>query len=117
MSAESEGPLSVLHERGGLRARCPACGSLAINRYGKSHSGKQRYICLMCERQFIPGSERLLVRQRPLCPVCGQSMYLYRTHMNVVRFRCSLYPHCRTYLKKESHAVGEMEGDYQEVAR
>jgi transposase-like protein len=79
---------------------CPACDSQAIYRYGRTRALQQRYICLMCGRQFIPGHHRHYPKERPQCPACGARMHLY-TRKEEARavFRCSHYPICRTYLK------------------
>jgi transposase-like protein len=77
---------------------CPACNSPALYRYGHAH-GAQRYICLMCSRQFVPGRERIFPKSRPLCPHCGRSMYLFRSKERHDTFRCARYPECRTYLR------------------
>lgn len=79
--------------------KCPGCKSEALYKYGKSFSGKQRYLCLSCNRQFVEGSSRYLCSERPLCKTCGKPMHLYRREKSLMRFRCSDYPKCRTYLK------------------
>jgi ssDNA-binding Zn-finger/Zn-ribbon topoisomerase 1 len=41
---------------------------------------------------------------RPSCPRCGKAMYVYHRSQKIIRFRCSDYPECHTYvpvLKKE----------------
>lgn len=88
-------------------AVCPACGSRAVYRYGKSYSGKQRYVCIMCNRQFLPGSERRTLPSRPLYPLCGRPMHKYMTSRGYVRFRCSAFSQCRTYTKVPECPVGE----------
>ncbi|HUJ90479.1 MAG TPA: topoisomerase DNA-binding C4 zinc finger domain-containing protein [Syntrophorhabdales bacterium] len=81
------------------KALCPNCGSPAVYRYGRTRAGKQRFICLMCGRQFIPGSERHFPDKRPLCPICGAPMHLYRRARKQTTFRCSAYPVCRTFTR------------------
>lgn len=78
---------------------CPKCGSEAHYRYGRSKQGKQRFLCIVCDRQFVlnPGHVRLL--NKPACAVCGSMMYLYKRDKDITRFRCSRYPACRTYSK------------------
>jgi transposase-like protein len=79
---------------------CPRCRSDAIYRYGKTVSGKKRFLCQVCRRQFSlnrPG--RLSVQERPACPACGRPMHVYMRHGGTFRFRCSDYPSCRTFLK------------------
>jgi transposase-like protein len=77
---------------------CPACNSSALYKYGHVH-GSQRYICLMCNRQFVLGQERIFPKSRPLCPHCGRSMYLFRSKEAHDTFRCARYPECRTYVR------------------
>ncbi len=81
--------------------RCPACGSDAFNRYGRVRSGKQRYCCLVCGRQFVEPGARRPMENRPNCPACGAHMHVYARNGNLVRFRCSNYPDCKTFLKRE----------------
>jgi len=78
------------------KLKCPACNSEAVYRYGHIHSGKQRLRCMMCGRQFVLSS-RTKVNNRPVCPVCGKRMYIYRHDEKVMRFRCSGYPSCKSY--------------------
>jgi len=80
--------------------QCPKCGSQAYYRYGHSRNGKQRYICIICDRQFIPNAERMQMKHKPVCPECGRMMYLYKRELDALRFRCSRYPECRTYAKE-----------------
>jgi transposase-like protein len=86
--------------------RCPKCLSEALYRYGKTHTGKHRFFCLICGRQFTLENKRRFLLHRPDCPTCGRPMHLYMNEGNVSRFRCSCYPECRTYLKvPESQGV------------
>ena len=78
--------------------QCPACRSKTVYRDGKARTGNQRYLCLMCGMQFTV-SHRMRVKDRPLCAACGNPMHLYRDEQTILRFRCSRYPGCRTYLK------------------
>jgi ssDNA-binding Zn-finger/Zn-ribbon topoisomerase 1 len=86
-----------MDEMSGLR--CPRCSSDVLYRYGKVLSGKQRYLCLMCQKQFVEGSARVFVKDRPSCPKCDNPMHLYMRGPEILRFRCSRYPFCRTYKK------------------
>ncbi len=93
--------------------KCPECGSEAFNRYGKTSSGKKRFICLVCGRQFVVGSYRYKVKNRPTCPRCGKKMHCYNRKPDNIRFRCSAYPDCKTYLNvpvngHKSHAKEQM---------
>ncbi len=79
--------------------RCPRCQSEAYYNYGHTKNGKQRYICLVCNRQFINGDPNNEEYQRPGCPLCGKSMHVYMREPEATRFRCSTYPQCRGYAK------------------
>lgn len=79
--------------------RCPGCDSEAIYRYGKIKTGKQRFLCLICNRQFIINPKKQKVAGKPLCPECGKSMYLYKIEDKIIKFRCSDYPACKTFKK------------------
>ncbi len=78
--------------------QCPRCGSEAFNNYGHLKDGQQRYICLVCERQFVVNT-RTEPPQRPACPQCGKPMHVYMQYPDAVRFRCSEYPTCHGYAK------------------
>ncbi len=84
--------------------KCPKCGSQALYRYGKSHNGKRRMLCLNCNRQFVIDSRPSTVKDRPRCPICGKKMHVYKYENNVIRFRCSSYPECRTFVKVDKEA-------------
>lgn len=78
---------------------CPNCNGTAIYRFGKLRSGQQRYRCVVCGRQFTLEHKKESVTFRPVCPSCGRKMHLYRREKSTLRFRCSFYPRCKTYLK------------------
>ena len=77
---------------------CPRCDSTALNKYGRLRSGKQRYLCLVCKRQFAWPNNILPVNHRPDCPVCKQAMHVYMRDQDKIRFRCKNYPACHNYL-------------------
>lgn len=89
--------------------KCPFCGSEAIYKYGRSWTGKQRFLCLICERQFTVGAKKLEVAGKPLCPKCGRPMHLYKIEGEVIRFRCSGYPECKTFKKFKIKEIKEEE--------
>lgn len=82
--------------------RCPHCASDAIYGYGRVKNGKKRYLCLMCNRQFVLERKPPLIKDRPTCPLCGGRMHIYMRKGREVRFRCAAYPDCRGYLKMMS---------------
>lgn len=90
---------------GTTEIKCPYCQVDTVYRYGKNRNGKQRFYCLSCSRQFVHGARRILLEDRPDCPDCGKKMYLYRRGTNGWHFRCSGYPECRTYLKRQPEEI------------
>jgi transposase-like protein len=84
---------------------CPRCRSDAIYRYGKTVNGKKRFLCQVCRRQFsLRRAERFGDGERPTCPACGKPMHVYMRRGSTIRFRCSDYPGCRTFLKMKWEA-------------
>jgi transposase-like protein len=90
--------------------RCPHCEADVSYKYGRIHTGKQRYLCLMCGRQFTIGAMRTEWKDKPHCPVCGRIMHVYKRDGHILRFRCSGYPGCRIYTKQilEKGAANEL---------
>jgi transposase-like protein len=82
-----------------MKIQCPECQSDAVYRYGRVASGKQRFLCLLCDRQFVANPENVKFKNKPPCPECGKPMHSYMKGGDHIRFRCSDYPRCRTYLK------------------
>ena len=68
-------------------------------RYGRTWNKKQRYLCLVCGRQFVLDPERVSLRTKPNCPACGQPMHIYRRYPRLIRFRCSGIPTAATISK------------------
>ncbi|MEA3437684.1 MAG: IS1 family transposase [Thermodesulfobacteriota bacterium] len=79
--------------------KCPRCRCDAIYSYGRIKSGKQRYLCLLCNRQFVTDRSRPIIEKRPLCPLCHGKMHVYRREKGNIRFRCADYPNCKGYTK------------------
>jgi len=82
-----------------MEISCPACGSEALYKYGKTKVGRQRYLCLICGKQFSSFAKKQEVLGKPLCPECGSTMHLYKIEGELIRFRCSNYPACKTFKK------------------
>lgn len=40
---------------------CPNCNSQAIRKNGSIHTGKQKYECLLCKRQFVENPENKII--------------------------------------------------------
>ncbi|WP_419658640.1 putative IS-element [Desulfosarcina variabilis str. Montpellier] len=79
--------------------KCPRCGSTAFYRYGRAKNGKQRHICLICNRQYVVKRRQSEMATRPVCPICNEPMHVYRRETNAVRYRCRNYPACRKFVK------------------
>jgi DNA-directed RNA polymerase subunit RPC12/RpoP len=80
--------------------QCPDCDSQALYKYGRTKSGKQRFICIICGRQFTSDASRKEIKNKPECRDCGSHMHLYKRSSAWLIFRCSNYALCRTYTKK-----------------
>jgi len=90
------------------QVKCPWCCSEALYKYGKARTGRQRFLCLMCGKQFTDGARRALFKGKPDCPECGRHMYVYKSESGILRFRCSGYPACKKY-KKIRHGVNDIQ--------
>jgi len=86
-------------------AKCPHCNLDAVYKYGKTWQGKQRFLCLICGRQFTRHTRRVEIIDRPVCLICGRVMHMYKREVKVLRFRCSGYPVCRTFRKISKEEV------------
>ncbi|WP_419661765.1 putative IS-element [Desulfosarcina variabilis str. Montpellier] len=58
--------------------KCPACGSDAFYRYGKTKNHKKRYLCIVCGRQFIEKRSFDNIPDRPNCPKCKKPMHVHQ---------------------------------------
>ena len=91
---------------------CPRCQSRALYRNGKTYYHQQRYLCLMCGRQFVPGRHKDYRGARPQCPACGAKTHVFKKKQGEERvFRCSRYPQCRTYVKVVDPRQAEEQSD------
>ncbi len=91
--------MTTIVTTGEQEVKCDSCNSDALYKYGKIRNGKQRFICLMCGKQFTPDAGKTHIQGKPICPECGKTMNLYKIEGEVIRFRCSGYPKCRTFKK------------------
>jgi len=39
------------------------------------------------------------IKGKPVCPECGRPMNVYKLEADVISFRCSGYPVCKTFKK------------------
>ncbi len=91
--------MSILEVETETMINCPFCNSEAFYKFGKTKNENQRFRCLMCNRQFSQGGKKLEVQGKPICDKCNNPMHLYKIEGEVVRFRCSNYPKCKTFKK------------------
>jgi ssDNA-binding Zn-finger/Zn-ribbon topoisomerase 1 len=91
----------------GEELRCPKCGSQALYRYGRTHSGKTRFLCLSCNRQFVLNPSRKHLKSGPVCPKCARRMHVFLRHAEWTRYRCANYPECRTFIKIQKEVDGK----------
>jgi transposase-like protein len=89
----------IAHEKVKTDTPCPSCNSEAVYRYGKAGTGKQRFLCIICGKQFTNGSKVSEVKGKPTCQECGKPMHVYKIEGDVIRFRCSGYPDCKHFRK------------------
>ncbi len=77
---------------------CPMCKSDAVYKYGKTKTGKQRYLCMLCNKQFTLNGKQNS-HEYISCELCGNKMYVYMrdNDKKIIRFRCSNYPKCKNY--------------------
>lgn len=90
---------TILETSNEIKVKCPKCNAEAVYRYGKTKTGKQRFQCIICGKQFSYGSKKQEVQGKPICPECGKPMHLYKIEGDIIRFRCSDYPVCKRYKK------------------
>jgi transposase-like protein len=55
----------------GTEIKCTFCGAAAIYKYGRIGTGKQRYLCIMCGKQFTLPPKKQEWKNKPFCPKCG----------------------------------------------
>ncbi|MDA8241734.1 MAG: hypothetical protein M0Z67_15385 [Nitrospiraceae bacterium] len=91
--------MSVSTAKEVVEVKCPLCNADAAYRYGHIRTGEQRFLCLICGSQFTPGAKKYPVKGKPACPECGRPMNVYKLEGDIIRFRCSGYPACKTYRK------------------
>lgn len=44
-----------------MKISCPRCDSSAIRKNGSTHSGKQKYECLSCGKQFVEDPQNKII--------------------------------------------------------
>lgn len=73
--------------------RCPRCNKSMLHKFGKDRrTGKQKYQCLSCRRQFRIGDgygkQHLRHPWLPHCPKCSHRMEVYKWRKHFKRLRC-----------------------------
>ena len=81
---------------------CPECFSKSLYKYGKDKTGKQKYQCKTCHRQFTKDSSAKQKLNCPKCPICGAGTYLHHDYEHYSRFKCNSKKcnHIHVVLKK-----------------
>jgi len=77
--------------QGLLSIECPRCGSSYLHRFGHDRKGYQKYQCVKCKHQFVPGKPQRKKRPKLSCPLCGRAMYPFKYFKGYIRYRCSGY--------------------------
>ncbi len=91
--------MNTVHQKTKADIHCDSCNSEVVYRYGHAWTGKQRFLCVICGKQFTDGSKVSEVTGKPNCPACGKSMHIYKIEGDLIRFRCSEYPVCKHFRK------------------
>lgn len=81
---------------------CPECFSKNLYKYGKDKTGKQKYQCKTCHKQFTKNSSAKQKLNYPKCPICGAGTYLHHDYEHYSRFKCNSKKcnHIHVVLKK-----------------
>jgi len=51
------------------------------------------------ENSSVMVQKKQEIQGKPICPECGKPMHLYKIEGEIIRFRCSGYPVCKTFRK------------------
>jgi len=78
--------------------RCPRCNKTVLHKFGKDQkTGKQKYQCLNCKRQFKRGDKAYgkIIKHPwlPNCPKCSRRMEIYKWRRHFKRLRCKRCNH------------------------
>lgn len=71
--------------------QCPRCQCQYLHRFGRDRNDYQKYQCVRCKRQFVPGKPIRQKSPRVTCPLCGRTMYPFKYFNGYTRYRCSAY--------------------------
>lgn len=87
--------------------KCPRCNKTYLYKFGKDpKTGKQKYRCLNCYRQFKVGDKTYgkVIKHPwlPKCPKCSYRMEIYKWRKHFKRLRCR-----RCYYKFNVYAIPE----------
>lgn len=88
-----------IEERQRLRNPCPVCYSHSLYPFCPTGEARQRFLCVVCGVQFVVWTLAQLKSPEPQCPECGSPMQPHHGYPKGIRFRCSNYPSCHSYLK------------------
>ena len=81
---------------------CPDCFSKDLHKYAKNRTGKQKYRCKNCLRQFTLNSNTKPKLNYPKCPICDAGTFLHHDYEHYCRFKCNSKKcnHIHAVLKK-----------------
>lgn len=51
---------------------CPHCQSLTVRKNSSIHSGKQKFECLFCHKQFVEDHQNKIIVLRNPLNLCGE---------------------------------------------
>ena len=76
-----------------MKTNCPRCNKSYLHKFGKDRkTGKQKYQCLSCRRQFKAGDKTygkvIKYPWLPKCPKCSKRMEIYKWRKHFKRLRC-----------------------------
>jgi len=76
-----------------VKIKCPRCNKSYLHKFGKDQkTGKQKYQCQSCKRQFKVGDKTYgqIIKHPwlPQCPKCGKRMEVYKWRRHFKRLRC-----------------------------
>jgi len=69
---------------------CPKCNNNhKFSKYGRDKLGNQKYLCKVCNHQFVPLSNpQTKLKKYPPCPSCGKSSFMHHDYRDYSNYRC-----------------------------
>ncbi len=79
-----------------MNISCPHCHSKVVRKNGSIHSGKQKYECLFCQKQFLKDPQNKIIPWKQHSAVgkeSGKTSY-------IERFNCTIRQRCSRLIRK-----------------